>query len=114
MNHKISSSSQVPCTIYSKSTATSRRISKQFVTSIFIMLLMALSSADVHALNLPAAGWHRGDVSVAQENSAKAILAALQSEVPNIEVDVLDFIDETGTRVGLLAHDSEMERISGI
>ena len=119
MKHQKNSTRQVPSTIHSKSKTPLRKIlslnSRNLVASICIMLMMALlSSTHVYALNFPAAGWHRGDVSVAQENSAKAILAALQSKSPNIEVDVLDFIDENGNRVGLLAHDYKMDRISGI
>jgi len=64
-------------------------------------------------MEFPAAGWHRGDVSVGQENSRTAIEAALRSKSPNIEIDILDFIDEKGTRTGIVAHDYTMERITG-
>jgi glycerophosphoryl diester phosphodiesterase len=65
------------------------------------------------AEGFPAAGWHRGDVSAAQENSIKAIRKALTSTSPNIEVDILDFINSSGRRIGLLVHDYEMDRITG-
>lgn len=78
-----------------------------------ILLILFGSFKPVPAQEFPSAGWHRGDVSVAQENSRKAILAALQSSAPNVEVDILDFVDRTGARVGLLAHETNMERITG-
>ena len=76
-------------------------------------LLPFFSTAGAWALDFPAAGWHRGDVGVAQESSRKALAASLQSPVPNIETDLIDFIDETGKRVGLLAHECDMERVTG-
>ncbi|MBT8342116.1 MAG: hypothetical protein HKP58_04740 [Desulfatitalea sp.] len=63
--------------------------------------------------SIPTAGWHRGDVSFAQENSYRAIEAALNSESPHIEVDIIDFIDGAGKRVGLLAHDCDKQRLTG-
>lgn len=75
--------------------------------SIFINISYA------NSFEFPAAGWHRGDVSIAQENSKKAITAALGSKAPNLEIDILDFVNENGIRIGLLAHDYEMERITG-
>jgi len=82
------------------------------VIFIKVALIGVLISTQInlHALDFPDAGWHRGDVSVAQENSRKAILAAFESDVINLEVDVCDFIDEQGHRVGILAHECNMER----
>jgi glycerophosphoryl diester phosphodiesterase len=61
----------------------------------------------------PVAAWHRGDVSIAQENSRDAIAAALDSTTPNIEVDLIDFMDGEGGRGGLLAHDRTTDRLTG-
>ena len=82
------------------------------VAFTFFMMQTVLCGAQ--SFEFPAIGWHRGDVSSAQENSRKAIEAALLSPSPNIEVDVLDFVDAEENRVGLLAHDYEMDRIVGI
>jgi len=51
---------------------------------------------------------------VAQENSHQAIASALQSFSPNIEVDLIHFINEKGDTVGLLAHEYEMKRTTGM
>ena len=63
---------------------------------------------------LPAAAWHRGDHSSFQENSRRAIERSLQSPVPNVEVDVIDFVTTSGERVGLLAHEDNMARLTGV
>lgn len=76
------------------------------------LLLIALTMA-ARAADVPAAAWHRGDVSVGQENSRSAIAAALASLSPNIEVDIIGFTDADGAMIGLLAHDYDMERITG-
>lgn len=89
---------------------------KSFFLLLLIVFLVTSIDAlaiDALALDFPAAGWHRGDVSEAQENSRKAIMRALKSNSPNVEVDILDFIDAKGQRVGLLAHDYTMDRITG-
>ena len=80
---------------------------------ILSVLLFILLTSSALAFTFPAAGWHRGDVTVAQENSRKAITAALNSSLPNIEFDLSDFFDESGKRVGLVAHDYEMKRATG-
>ena len=77
------------------------------------MLIIAMIQASVMAFEFPAVGWHRGDVSFAQENSKRAILKSLESPMPHIEVDIIDFIDSNGTRVGLLAHETKMARTTG-
>ena len=84
--------------------------------SLFSILILIIYTCPCIILGeeiFPAAGWHRGDVSDAQENSRKAILKALKSSRPNIEVDVIDFVDKDSGRVGLLVHDYEMDRILG-
>ena len=81
------------------------------LASLLIFSFLLVASAQ--AFKFPAAAWHRGDVTVAQENSRKAITAALNSASPNIEFDLSDFIDENGKRVGLVAHDYEMQRATG-
>jgi hypothetical protein len=88
-----------------------RLVSAQFfVAAAWIVCGMSTGwAADFPA----AAGWHRGNVAVAQENSKKALLAAFRSQSPNIEVDIIDFANKNGERVGLLAHDYGMERITG-
>lgn len=68
---------------------------------------------DCVAFNFPAAAWHRGDTSAGQENSRTALAAALNSTSPNIEIDMIDFIDQNGRRVGLLSHDYDMKRATG-
>jgi glycerophosphoryl diester phosphodiesterase len=78
--------------------------------AVFIVLLMVSGAL---AFSLPAAGWHRGDISVAQENSKKAFLTALRSTSPNLEFDLIDFKDEKGNRVGLVVHDYDTKRITG-
>ncbi len=80
---------------------------------LILLIAFLVIPINVLAFDFPAAGWHRGDVSVAQENSRRAIMKALKSSSPNIEVDILDFIDVKGQRVGLLAHDYETDRITG-
>jgi len=77
---------------------------------VFIVLFLVTGA---FAFHFPAAGWHRGDVSVAQEESQRALLAALRSASPNIEFDLIDFKDEKGNRVGLVVHDYDTKRIAG-
>lgn len=82
---------------------------------ITLSLLLFLSlSIDCFAFNFPAASWHRGDASFAQENSRAALVKALYSASPNIELDIIDFIDQNGNRVGLASHDYEMKRATGL
>jgi glycerophosphoryl diester phosphodiesterase len=66
------------------------------------------------AFNFPAAGWHRGDASFAQENSKAALSKALESGNPNIELDIIDFVDANGNRIGLVSHDYLMKRATGL
>ncbi len=79
----------------------------------FILLFLSLCPHLVVAEVFPAVGWHRGRVDVAQENSKQAIEAAFKSGTPNIEVDIIDFIDDEGHRKGLLSHDYKMARLTG-
>jgi hypothetical protein len=81
--------------------------------TLSLMLFLSLS-IDCFAFNFPAAGWHRGDASFAQENSRAALVKALYSPSPNIELDIIDFIDQNGNRVGLVSHDYEMTRATGL
>lgn len=85
----------------------------RFFCPVLALVLGVVVTAESFASDYPTAGWHRGDVSSFQENSRNAIIKALDSEVPNIEVDIIDFIDEDEERVGLLSHDYEMKRITG-
>jgi len=78
---------------------------------LFLFLFLIGNS---HAFDFPAAGWHRGDASFAQENSRAAVDRALHSASPNIEVDIIDFIDQNGNRVGLVSHDYRMKRATGL
>lgn len=78
----------------------------------FIMVLSM--SVNCAAFNFPSVGWHRGDAAFAQENSRAALTHALNSANPNIEVDVIDFVDSKGQRVGLLSHDYLMKRATGL
>jgi len=67
-----------------------------------------------HSFNFPAASWHRGDTSFAQENSRAALAKALYSASPNIEVDIIDLVEQNGNRVGLCSHDYKMKRAAGL
>jgi glycerophosphoryl diester phosphodiesterase len=82
-----------------------------FGSSLAIIFLLANGYAG--AFDAPATGWHRGDASVAQENSRAAMMKALNSTNPNIETDIIDFVDQTGKRVGLVSHDYLMKRATG-
>lgn len=79
---------------------------------IFFSSLLLISHC--FALDFPAAGWHRGDVSTAQENSRAALDKALRSSSPNIECDIIDFTDQAGNRTGLVSHDYTMKRGTGL
>jgi len=79
----------------------------------FFLMLIALCG-NCAAFDFPAAGWHRGNAATAQENSRAAVLAALNSANPNIEVDIIDFVNQKGERVGLLSHDYLMKRATGL
>ncbi len=79
--------------------------------SIFVFLIPGVTG---HAFDFPAAAWHRGDTSFAQENSRTALERALHSASPNIEADIIDFIDRNGNRVGLVSHDYRMKRATGL
>ncbi len=78
------------------------------------LLIFILLGGNSQAFDFPAAGWHRGDASFAQENSRAALDMALQSDSPNIEADIIDFIDQNGNRVGLVSHDYRMKRATGL
>ena len=82
-----------------------------FLATLVIIMMLQMP---VMAFDFPAVGWHRGDVSAAQENTKVALLKSLESPAPHIEVDLIDFIDSDGKRVGLLAHESEMARTTGL
>lgn len=76
------------------------------------LFLFLIGNSD--AFDFPAAGWHRGDTSYSQENSRAALVRALHSASPNIEADIIDFIDQNGNRVGLVSHDYKMKRATGL
>lgn len=76
------------------------------------LFLFLIGNSD--AFDFPAAAWHRGDTSFAQENSGAALVRALHSASPNIEADIIDFIDQNGNRVGLVSHDYKMKRATGL
>ena len=76
------------------------------------LFLFLIGNSD--AFDFPAAAWHRGDTSFAQENSHVALERALHSASPNIEVDIIDFINQDGNRVGLVSHDYKMRRATGL
>jgi hypothetical protein len=80
----------------------------------FVVIFLLILLANGFAMDFPAAGWHRGDVSVAQENSRAALDKALHSPSPNIECDIIDFIDTAGNRIGLVSHDYTMKRGTGL
>ncbi|MBI5485177.1 MAG: hypothetical protein HY888_12040 [Deltaproteobacteria bacterium] len=83
----------------------------QILAVVFCLLVMNTSG---FAVDFPAAGWHRGDVTVAQEDSRAALEKALHSASPNIECDLIDFIDQDGKRTGLISHDYTMKRGTGM
>lgn len=76
--------------------------------------LVIVSGVDSAAFDFPAAGWHRGDAAFAQENSRTALQKSLASANPNIELDIIDFVDARGRRVGLVSHDYLMKRATGL
>lgn len=76
------------------------------------LFLFLIGNSD--AFDFPAVAWHRGDTSFAQENSRAAVVKALHSTSPNVEVDIIDFIDQNGNRVGLVSHDYKMKRATGL
>lgn len=76
--------------------------------------LFIAPGANSAAFDFPAAGWHRGDAAFAQENSHAALQKALTSANPNIELDIIDFVDARGNRVGLVSHDYLMKRGTGL
>ncbi len=78
-----------------------------------VLIVSCMMSDRVSGQAFPAAGWHRGNVVNGQENSLQAIVGALTSASPNIEVDIIDFINEKGEKIGLLAHDCDMDRLTG-
>ena len=55
---------------------------KLFFGSFFALAIL-IAGTPSWSFNFPAAGWHRGDVSAAQENSRAAISKALNSTNPN-------------------------------
>lgn len=66
--------------------------------------LVIVSGVDSAAFDFPAAGWHRGDAAFAQENSRAALQKALASANPNIELDIIDFVDARGRVTVLPTH----------
>lgn len=89
-------------------------INKQWGWITLSLILFLGLSIECFAFNFPAAGWHRGDAAFAQENSRAALVKALYSASPNIELDIIDFIDQNGNRVGLVSHDYLMKRATGL
>jgi len=89
-------------------------ILKTWDSIFFGLFLFLFLIGNSHAFDFPAAAWHRGDTLFAQENSRAALVMALQSDSPNIEVDIIDFIDQNGNRVGLVSHDYKMKRATGL
>ena len=87
-----------------------RMLGGAFLGLFFFLVLIGNSDA----FDFPAAAWHRGDTSFAQENSRAALERALHSASPNIEVDIIDFVDRNGNRVGLVSHDYKMKRATGL
>jgi len=87
-----------------------RALGGAFLDLFFFLVL----SGNSYAFEFPAAAWHRGDTSFAQENSHAALAKAIHSTSPNIEVDIVDFIDQNGNRVGLVSHDYKMKRATGL
>jgi glycerophosphoryl diester phosphodiesterase len=81
--------------------------------ALILTIFLSLSS-NCLAFNFPAAAWHRGDAAFAQENSRAALNKALNSPNPNIELDIIDFVDQNGSRVGLVSHDYLMKRATGL
>lgn len=80
----------------------------------WVFIIFITFSGDGSAFDFPAAGWHRGNAAAAQENSRAAVLAAFNSVNPNIEVDIVDFVDRKSGRVGLASHDYLMKRATGL
>lgn len=89
-------------------------ISKSVMLFILSLIIVFSMSADCAAFHFPATGWHRGDAAFAQENSRAALTHALNSTNPNIELDIIDFVDAKGNRVGLVSHDYLMRRATGL
>jgi len=87
------------------------RQDRLLILTLFIFFYLCGNSA---AFNFPGAGWHRGDAAFAQENSRAALLQALNSANPNIELDIIDFVDQSGRRLGLVSHDYLMKRATGL
>ena len=95
------------------------KISKNLIVksgALFVLILSLVLSLSLNcvAFNFPAAGWHRGDAFFAQENSKAALSKALESDNPNIELDIIDFVDASGNRIGLVSHDYLMKRATGL
>ncbi len=87
---------------------------KAGVTFLLTVSFFIFLCGEGMAFNFPAAGWHRGDASFAQENSKAALSKALESGNPNIELDIIDFVDANGNRIGLVSHDYLMKRATGL
>jgi glycerophosphoryl diester phosphodiesterase len=85
--------------------------SVSFVMTFFFTISLSMNCS---AFDFPAAGWHRGDAAFAQENSRAALSQALNSANPNIELDIIDFVDTKGNLVGLVSHDYLMKRSTGL
>lgn len=89
-------------------------VSKSVDLFILMLIIVFSMSMECTAFNFPDTGWHRGNASFAQENSRAALTKALHSANPNIELDVIDFVDSKGNRVGLVSHDYLMKRATGL
>ncbi len=83
------------------------------VLGLLALIILTRDPSRALGFETQKVAWHRGDVSAGQENSRTAIEAALNSASPHLEVDVLDFKNNKGERVGLLAHDYRMDRLTG-
>ncbi len=88
-----------------------RKFGMPLILAFIMVLPMALECS---AFNFPGVAWHRGDAAFAQENSRAALTKALNSANPNIELDIIDFVDQNGQRVGLVSHDYLMKRATGL
>ncbi len=94
--------------------ATQWMTDKRYELLILTFIIFFSLAENCAAFNFPGAGWHRGDAAFAQENSKAALTQALNSTNPNIELDIMDFVDSKGQRVGLVSHDYLMKRATGL
>ncbi|MDH5228705.1 MAG: hypothetical protein OEZ58_14675 [Gammaproteobacteria bacterium] len=55
--------------------------------------------------------FHRGDARNFPENSMQAIVSALNSVSPYVEIDIVDFVDQQQGRLGLIYHCTDCQSI---